>query len=623
MSKKQFKSESKRLLDMMINSIYTHKEIFLRELISNASDAIDKLYYKALTDENIVCNKEDFYIRISLDKDLRKIVISDTGIGMTKEELENNLGTIAKSGSFAFKNENEKKDEIDIIGQFGVGFYSAFMVADKITVESKAFGSDEAYVWESEGSSGYTVEPCEKDTNGTVITLYVKENTDEENYDEFLQEFRIKNIIKKYSDYIKYPIKMYTEKVVPKEGSETETETVTEDVTLNSMVPLWRKNKSEVTKEEYNNFYMDKFHDFEDPAKVIHTSADGVACYTALMFIPKRAPYDYYTKDFEKGLQLYSNGVLIMDKCKELLPDCFSFVKGLVDSADLSLNISREILQHDRGLKVIASRLENKIKSELLLFQKNDRENYEEFYRSFAKQLKYGMYADFGKDKENLKDLIMFVSSYETKLSTLKEYVDRMKEEQKYIYYACADTEDKASKLPQTAKILNKGFEVLYLTDDIDEFALKMLGKYEDKEFKSVSASDLGFEEETKADDKAVEENKEIFEFLKEALGDKVSEVKASTALETHPVCITNKGELSIEMENVLNAMPTDNKVKAERVFEINTNHKAFETIKNLFETDKEKLKKYTEVLFQSALLIEGLPIDDPVEFSNLVCDLF
>ena len=617
MAVKQFKSESKRLLDMMINSIYTHKEIYLRELISNASDAIDKLYYLALTDENIKFNREDFYIRIATDKFARKIIITDTGIGMTKEELENNLGTIAKSGSFAFKNENEKKEDVDIIGQFGVGFYSAFMIAEKITVESKKFDSDEAFIWESKGSEGYTVEPCDKKDTGTVITLYVKPNTEEENYDEFLEEYRIRQIVSKYSDYIKYPIKMLVTKQVPKEGEEGKFETVMEDVTLNSMVPLWRKNKNEVSKEEYDNFYKDKFHDFEEPLKVLHTSADGAASYTALLYIPKRAPYDYYTKDFEKGLQLYSSSVMIMDKCSDLIPDYFSFVKGLVDSADLSLNISREILQHDRQLKIIASSIEKKIKRELLNMLKNDRESYETFYNAFSRQLKYGVYADFGKNKEILSDLLMFVSSNDEKLTTLDEYVERMKEDQKFIYYACGESVAKISKLPQTEKLKDKGFEILYLTEDIDEFALKMLMTYKEKEFKSVSASDLGIEEE-KAEN--LDENKDLFEKMKNLMTDKLKDVRPSSTLKSHPVCITAEGEISIEMEKVLNAMPgNDQKISAQKVLEININHPVFEKLKN---ADDETLKNYLDVLYSSALLIEGLSVEDPVEFSNKLCKL-
>ncbi len=622
MAIKQFKSESKKLLDMMINSIYTHKEIYLRELISNASDAIDKLYYLSLSDENIKFERENFYIRISLDKENRKIVISDTGIGMTKEELENNLGTIARSGSFTFKNENEKKEDVDIIGQFGVGFYSAFMIADKITVESKAFGSDEAFIWESEGSKGYTVEPCEKETAGTIITLYVKQDTDEENYSEFLEEYRTKAIVKKYSDYIKYPIKMLLSKQVKKEGTENEYETVFEDTVLNSMVPLWRKNKNEISKEEYNSFYKDTYHDFEDPAKVIHTSADGAVNYNAILYIPKKAPYDYYTKDFEKGLQLYSNGVLIMDKCKDLLPDYFSFVKGLVDSADLSLNISREILQHDRQLKVIASRIEKKIQSELLSTLKNDRENYEEFYKAFSRGLKFGIYDNFGMNKDSLKELVLFNTSYENKLSTLKEYVERMKEDQKYIYYACGESTEKIAKLPQTEKVLNKGYEVVYLTEDVDEFAIKTLMVYEEKEFKNVSAADLGFEENNEDSSKLKEENKDLFEFIKEELKEQVSDVRPSSVMGSHPVCLTAEGEISIEMEKVLNMMPNDQKIKAQKVLEINVSHPVFNKLKDMFENNKDKLSKYAKVLLSSAMLIEGLSIDDPVEFSNNICDL-
>ena len=614
---KQFKSESKRLLDMMINSIYTHKEIYLRELISNASDAIDKLYYLALTDENIKFNREDFYIRIAADKYARKIIITDTGIGMSKEELENNLGTIAKSGSFAFKNENEKKEDVDIIGQFGVGFYSAFMIADRITVESKKFDSDEAFIWESKGSEGYTVEPCDKKDNGTVITLYVKADTEEEKYSEFLEEYRIRQIVSKYSDYIKYPIKMLVTKQVPKEGEEGKFETVMEDVVLNSMVPLWRKNKNEVSKEEYDNFYKDKFHDFEEPLKVLHTSADGAASYTALLYIPKRAPYDYYTKDYEKGLQLYSSSVMIMDKCSDLLPDYFSFVKGLVDSADLSLNISREILQHDRQLKIIASSIEKKIKRELLAMLKNDRESYETFYNAFSRQLKYGVYADFGKNKEILSDLLMFVSSNDEKLTTFDEYIERMKEDQKFIYYACGESVSKISKLPQTENLKDKGFEILYLTEDIDEFALKMLMNYKEKEFKNISASDLGIEEE-KAEN--TDENKDLFEKMQKLMADKLKDIRPSTTLKSHPVCITAEGEISIEMEKVLNQMPgNEQKISAQKVLEINVNHPVFEKLKN---ADDETLKNYLDVLYSSALLIEGLSIEDPVEFSNKICKL-
>ncbi|MBO5453104.1 MAG: molecular chaperone HtpG [Clostridia bacterium] len=623
MAKKQFKSESKRLMDMMINSIYTHKEIFIRELISNASDAIDKYYYLSLSDENIKFDRENFYIRLASDKFARKLVITDTGIGMTKEELETNLGTIAKSGSLAFKTENEKKDDVDIIGQFGVGFYSAFMVADRITVESKAHNSDEAFIWESSGSDGYTINPCDKKDTGTVITLYIKADTDDDKYSEYLEEYTLKHLVKKYSDYIKYPIKMLCTKTVTKdapEGEEPKTETVMEDEVLNSMVPIWRKNKSEVTDEEYNTYYKDKFRDWQDPAKVIRTSADGAASYTALLYIPKKAPYDYYTKEYEKGLELYSNGVMIMEKCADLVPDCFSFVKGLVDSADLSLNISREILQHDRQLKIIASRLEKKIQSELLAMQKNDRENYEEFYNSFAKQLKFGIYNNFGKDKELLQDLIMFVSSYETKLTTLKEYVERMKEDQKYIYFASGESAEKISKLPQAEQVLDKGYEILYMTDEVDEFAIRMLMTYAEKEFKSISDSDLGFETEEK---EVKEEDTKIFDFVKEALDGKVVSVKASKRLKTHPVCLSTEGEITIEMEKVLNSMPgNDNKISAQKVLEINTDHKIYATMKEMFETNQDKLKKYASVLYNSALLIEGLPVDDAVAFTESICEL-
>ena len=621
---KQFKSESKRLLDLMINSIYTNKEIFLRELISNASDAIDKLYYISLSDENIKFDRENFYIRIALDKFARKIVITDTGIGMTEEELEKNLGTIAKSGSFAFKNENEKKDDVDIIGQFGVGFYSAFMVADKITVESKAFSESQGFKWESNGPEGYTVEPCDKIDTGTVITLHIKPNTDEENYDEFLEEYTIKSLIKKYSDYIKYPIKMLVSHKTPKEGKEGEFDVTYEDETLNSMVPIWRKSKSEVTDEEYGDFYKSKFHDFENPLKTIRTTAEGTASYTALMFVPKRAPYDYYTKEFEKGLALYSNGVMIMEKCGDLRPDYFSFVKGLVDSADLSLNISRELLQHDRQLKIIASRLEKKIKDELLLMQKNDRENYEEFYKSFARQLKFGVYNDFGMHKDVLVDLLMFASSYENKFTTLKEYVERMKEDQTVIYYATGESADKIARLPQAESVLEKGFEILYLTEDIDEFALKVLAKYEEKEFKSIASSDLDVrsDEEKESEKKTNEDNKELVDFVAKALEGKVAKVSLTGKLKSHPVCITNEGDLSVEMEKVLNQMPDAQGIKAQKVLEINMNHPVFEKLKNLFNEDKEKAEKLAQVLYGGALLIEGLTLENPVDFANDICDL-
>ena len=624
MAAKEFKSESKRLLDMMINSIYTHKEIFLRELISNANDALDKLYYKSLTDENIVFDRDNFYIRLAADKDKRLLTITDTGIGMDKDELEENLGTIAKSGSLAFKNENDLKDDVDIIGQFGVGFYAAFMVADCVSVVSKKFGSDEAYLWQSRGAEGYDILPATMEGHGTQITLSIKPNTEEENYDEFLDEYRLRAIVKKYSDYIKYPIKMLVTKSRLKEGTENEYEEYTEDEILNSMVPIWKKSKSELTDEDYNNLYKDNFYDIENPLKTIHTSTDGIISYTALLYIPSRAPFDYYTKEYEKGLQLYANGVLIMDKCSDLLPDYFGFVRGLVDSSDLSLNISREMLQHDRQLKAIASNIKKKIKNELASMLKNDRETYEKFYKAFARPLKFGVYDNYGSDKDFLKDLLLFYSSKEQKNVTLEEYVSRMAEDQKYIYYATAETIEKADRLPQTELLKDKGYEILYLTEDVDEFALKILGNFDGKEFQSVSSSDLdvGSEEDSKEETETKEENKELFDFLKETLGDKVTEVKATTRLKSHPVCISSAGELSLEMEKVLNAMPNDQKVKAQRVLELNINHPIFEKLKTLYQSDKDMLKKYADVLYSSALLIEGLPVEDPVAFSNNLCDI-
>ena len=631
MAKKQFKAESKRLLDLMINSIYTHKEIFLRELISNASDAIDKLYYKCLTDGDTGLSREDFYIRLEKDEDNRTLRIIDNGMGMTRDELEKNLGTIAKSGSLDFKSEIEKKDEIDIIGQFGVGFYSAFMVSDKVTVVSKAYGEEQAYVWESSGADGYTVTETEKDGNGTEITLTLKEDTDDEKYSDYLDDYKIKSLITKYSDYIRYPIQMMVEKQRLKPGcedkkpEEQEYESYQELETLNSMVPLWKKNKNELKDEDYNSFYKEKFYDFTDPAKVIHTNVEGVVSYTSLLFIPSQAPFNYYTKDFEKGLQLYSSGVLIMDKCADLLPDHFSFVKGLVDSQDLSLNISREMLQHDRQLKAIAQRLEKKIKSELLSMQKTDRDKYLEFFKNFGLQLKYGLYDGFGANKEMLQDLVMFYSSTEKALATLSEYVSRMKADQKYIYYASGETTDKIDKLPQTELLKDKGYEILYLTDDIDEFALQMLREYDEKEFKSVSADDLDIEEskeEKEAAEKQAEESKDMLEYMKEALEGKVAEVRLSQRLKSHPVCLTSKGGLSIEMEKVLNSMPTDEKVQAERVLEINAKHPILEALKKQYGQDKELVKSYASLLYNQALMIEGLPVEDPVAFSNAVCEL-
>ena len=624
---KQFQAESKRLLDLMIHSIYTHREIFLRELISNASDAIDKLYYKTLSDGDTGLSREDFSICIQPNKEERTLTISDNGCGMTKDELENNLGTIAKSGSLSFKKDNEPKEDIEIIGQFGVGFYSAFMVSDCVTVTSRAFGSDEAWKWSSKGAEGYTIEPCEKESYGTEILLNIKPNTEENNYDEFLDTYTIKNLVKKYSDYIRYPIRMDVEKSRMKEGCDEknpEFETYTENETLNSMVPLWRKNKNEITEEEYNRFYQDKFNDYEKPLKVIHSSTEGVATYNALLFIPARAPFDFYTRDYEKGLQLYSNGVLIMEKCPDLLPDYFSFVKGLVDSQDLSLNISREMLQHDRQLKVIASRLEKKIKSELESMLLNEREKYESFYKNFGLQLKYGVYADYGMHKEILQDLLLFHSSSEKKLVTLKEYVGRMKEEQKYIYYACGETVDKIDLLPQTEALKDKGYEILYLTDNVDEFALRMMMKYEETEFRSVSADnlDLETEEEKQEAAKKVEENKDLLAFMKDALDGKVKEVILSQKLKSHPVCLSSEGAISIEMEKVLNAMPNDQKVQAQRVLEINANHPIFEKLCKLYTENQDQLKEYAKLLYDQALLIEGVSIDDPVAFSNRVCNL-
>jgi len=625
MEKKEFKAESKRLLDLMINSIYTHKEIFLRELISNASDAIDKMYYKALTDENIKFNKNDYYIKVSVDKDKRTITVSDTGIGMTKEELEENFGTIAKSGSFAFKNENELKDGYEIIGQFGVGFYSAFMVADSVSVISKAFGENQGYKWESSGADGYTIEPCEKETHGTDVILKVKQNTDDEYYDEFLDEYRLKSIIKKYSDFIRYPIKMDMSTRKLKDGTENEYEEVVEEKIINSMIPIWKKNKNELTDKDYENFYSEKRYGFDKPLKYIHISADGAVRYNSILFIPEKAPYNFYTTEYEKGLELYSSGVLIMEKCPDLLPDYFSFVKGMVDSEDLSLNISREMLQHDRQLKVIAKRIKEKIKNELLSLLKNEREKYEKFFESFGKQLKYGVYSDFGQNKEVLQDLLMFYSSTEKKMVTLDEYVSRMKENQKYIYYASGDSIERIDKMPQIDLLSEQGYEILYFTDDIDEFAIRMLMNYKDKEFKSVSSGDLGIEENKNKEEKhssESEENKDIFKFMKDTLSNKVKDVRASKRLKNHPVCITSDGYLTIEMEKVLSSIPNGLDIKAEKILEINTEHAVFNALKEAYKSDKEKLKLYTNILYNQALLIEGLPINDPVEFTNNICKL-
>lgn len=638
MAKKQFKAESKKLLDLMIHSIYTNKEIFLRELISNSSDALDKLYYKSLTSGELGIKRNDFYIRITPDKELRTLTIRDNGIGMSKDELENNLGTIAKSGSLGFKEEQEKnKDEntkaknIDIIGQFGVGFYSAFMVSDIVSVTSKAFGSDEAYRWVSRGADGYTIEEASLDGHGTEIVLTIKEDTDGENYSSFLEEYTIRNLIKKYSDYIRYPIRMMVEKSRPvgetEEGKAPEFEKYNELETLNSMEPIWKRQKSKVKPEEYNDYYKSKYMDYMDPARVIRTNVEGVSSFTALMFIPGHAPFDYYTKEYEKGLQLYSSGVMIMDKCKDLLPDYFNFVKGLVDSQDLSLNISREMLQQDRQLKNIAKNVEKKIKRDLEDFLKNDRDGYEKFFENFGKQLKYGLYESYGMNREVLEDLVLFYSSTEQKNVTLAEYLERMKDDQNAIYYAAGESIKKIDLLPQTEFVKSKGYEILYLTDEMDEFVFNILGQYKDKPFKSVSAEDIAEDdtEEAKENMKKLEEdNKELLEDIKKALGDKVSEVKLSPRLKSSAVCLTTKGDISLEMEKILSAMPMDQGIKAERVLELNPEHSVFDALNKIKseDADGKKLEVYANLLYDQALLISGIQIDDPVEFSKSICQL-
>ena len=624
MRKKQFKAESKKLMDLMINSIYTNKEIFLRELISNASDALDKLYFRSLTDSSIGLTRDEFVIKIEADKNARTLKIIDNGCGMTEAELENNLGTIAKSGSLAFKTENEKTEDVDIIGQFGVGFYSAFMVSDKVTVVSKPYGAENAFKWESQGADGYTVEECEKETFGTEITLYLKEDTEDEKYSEYLESYKIQTLVKKYSDYIRHPIKTEFETSRLKEGSEDEYETVAEERTLNSMVPIWKKNKNEVTDEEYNAFYQDKFFDYEAPVKVIHSKTEGNATYNALLFIPKHPPFDYYTKEFEKGLQLYSRGVLIMEKCSELLPDYFSFVKGLVDSEDLSLNISRETLQHDGQLKLIARNIEKKIKAELTKMLNNQREEYEEFFKTFGLQLKFGIYNSYGMNKDALKDLVMFKSSLENKYVTLSEYVDRAKESQNKIYYACGETVEKIDMLPQLDMVKEKGFEVLYLTEYVDEFCVKMLGEYEGKIFQNICDEklDLDSDEEKNELKEKNEASKDMLDFIKEALGGDVSRVAFTNKLKNYPVCLTSEGGISLEMEKVLNSMPNDNKVKAELVLEISASHPIAEKIESLFEADKEALKDYAKLLYAQGCLISGVSIKDPAELSRLISDL-
>ena len=625
MSKKEFKAESKRVLDLMINSIYTNKEIFLRELISNASDAIDKLYYRSLTKKDVTLNQSSLEIDLKLDKENKNIIIKDNGCGMTEKELEENLGTIAKSGSLKFKEENEKKEDIDIIGQFGVGFYSSFMVSDKVTVKTKSPDDEKAHIWVSEGIDGYTIDECDKKDIGTEIILHLKDDTDDEKYSEFLDEYKVKELIKKYSDYIRYPIKMETTHTKLKEGTKDEYEDVKEMETLNSMTPLWKRKKSEITEEEYEDFYTSKFNDWEKPLKIIHIAVEGQYSYNALLFIPNHLPYDYYTKEYEKGLQLYSNGVLIMDKCADLLPDYYGFVKGLVDSQDLSLNISREMLQHDRQLKVMAKNIENKIKAELEKMLNENREEYEKFFAIYGTQLKFGTYADYGMNKDKLKDLLLFKSSKEEKLVTLKEYVERAKEGQDTIYYASGETVDKIKGLPQVESVSDKGYEILYLTENVDEFVLQILVEYEGKKFKNVCADniDMGTEEEKAALKKINDENKEMLDAMKEALKGDVQDIKFTDRLTKHPVCLTTEGGLSIEMAKTINnQMGANEAVKAQTVLEINKDHVIVSKLKELFNSDKEELKKFTKILYSQARLIEGLTIENPTEYSNWICEL-
>lgn len=624
MKEKQFKAESKRLLDLMINSIYTNKEIFLRELISNASDALDKRYYNSMTQKKETVDKDKLNIKISVDKENKLLTIEDNGCGMNKEELENNLGTIAKSGSLAFKEAQEKQDDVEIIGQFGVGFYSCFMVSNDVTVISKSLDDEQAYKWHSKGVEGYTIEPTEKNEIGTKIILKIKDDTEDEKYSRYLEEFVIKNLVKKYSDYIRYPILMDVEHEKLKEGSKDEYEKVKETETLNSMVPLWKKKKSEIKQEEYDSFYTSKFSDFSKPQKVIHTQAEGTFSYNALLFIPSHLPYDFYTKEYEKGLQLYSNGVLIMEKCVELLPDYFGFVKGLVDSPDLSLNISREMLQHDRQLKTLAKNIEKKINAELTKMLNSDRDEYIRFFNNFGSQLKYGAYDNYGMDKDKLKDLLMFYSSTDKKLTTLKEYVSRMKEDQKDIYYACGETLDKIDMLPQVEKVKEKGYEILYLTENIDEFVVQSLMNYDEKKFTNICTNelDLDTEEEKEKLKKENEENKDMFDAMKDAIKDEVQLVRFTHRLKNHPVCLTSEGAISLEMEKVINAMPTDQNVKAQKVLEINEEHPIANKLKELYKEDKEKLKDYTKILYSQARLIEGMSVENPTEISNLICDI-
>lgn len=623
MKKREFKSESKRLLDLMINSIYTNKEIFLRELISNASDAMDKLYYQSLTDNNIKIDKDNFDIFLSFDEKKRTLTISDKGIGMDEEELENNLGTIAKSGSLAFKEENQNQNDVDIIGQFGVGFYASFMVSDKVTVHTKKLNG-EGYLWTSTGLDGYTIEKKDKENVGTTITLHLKEDTEDEKYSDYLTEYKLRSLVTKYSDYIKYPIKMEVENRKLKEGSDSEYETVKEITTLNSMIPIWKKNKKDITEEEYNNFYSDKFYDYEKPMHVIHYSVEGQCSFKALLYIPSHAPYDFYTKEYEKGLQLYSNGVLIMDKCGDLLPDYFSFVRGVVDSEDLSLNISREMLQKNRNVQIIAKNIENKIKSELEKMMKDHFEDYKKFFKTFGAQIKFGVYNNYGMDKDKLKDLLIFYSANKKDYITLKDYVENLEKDQDKIYYACGETIDKIDLLPQVESVKEKKYDILYLTDYVDEFTIQALMEYEKHPFANVSDGNLDLEskEEKEELDKINQENKEMFDFMKEKLTEHVESVRFTHRLKNHPVCLTTEGSVSVEMEKVINAMPTDEKIKAHTILEINENHPIAQKIKKLFESDKEELEKYTKILYAEARLIEGLSLENPTEISGLICDL-
>ena len=622
MKKRQFKTESKRILDLMINSIYTNKEIFLRELISNSSDALDKLYYLSLTNKDIKVNKDDLFIRVDYNKDKRTITISDNGTGMTEEELENNLGVIAESGSLKFKEENKEQNDVNIIGQFGVGFYSAFMVSDKVTVESKSYKDDKATIWESTGVDGYTLSLSDKKDNGTIITLHLKEDTEDYNYSELLSEYKLRSIIKKYSDYISYPIKMEVENNRKKEDSD-EYETYKEVITINSRIPLWKRNKKDITEEEYNNFYSDKFFDYNKPLDVLHFNIEGNVNYNALLYIPSHAPYDYYSKEYEKGLQLYTNGVLIMDKCSELLPDYFSFVRGVIDTEDIPLNISRETLQDDKNIKLIAKSIETKVRNELLDLLRNNRDKYLELYKAFGMQLKFGIYNDYGMHKDKLEDLIMFYSSSEKKLITLDEYVNKLKEEDKNIYYCAGETVDKIDMLPQVEGIKDK-HEVLYLTDYVDEFAIMAIHEYKGKTFVNVSneSTDLSTEEEKEKINKENSDNKDMLEEMKKVLEGNVEEVKLTNKLKSHPVCLTTTGEVSTSMEKVINAMPTDEKIKANEVLEINASHKIVDKLKDLYKNNKDEFTKYTKVIYYEARLIEGLPIDNPTELSNLMCDI-